>query len=57
MFVLNEKLKASKRAFKSWNKSQFGNIHDNVLLALKDVEDIQLLNQNSDPDLDAEIRA
>jgi hypothetical protein len=43
MACLQQKLKRLKQALKVWNKDTFGNIHDNVSIAIGEVNRIQLL--------------
>jgi hypothetical protein len=42
MYVLSQKLKILNEALKVWNKNTFGNVHTQVTLAYKDLDEIQL---------------
>lgn len=42
MFILSQKLKMLKEALKLWNKNTFGDVHSQVTLAYKDLDEIQL---------------
>jgi len=42
MFILSQKLKMLKEAVKLWNKNTFGDVQSQVILAYKDLDEIQL---------------
>ena len=47
MFILTAKLRSLKKDLKIWNRNVFGNIHERVDKAKKELENIQLLLSNS----------
>lgn len=52
MFILTHKLKLLKVALKSWNNDSFGNIHDSIDRAKKELSSIQLLIDQNRPSVD-----
>jgi len=47
MYVLSQKLKILKEAFKVWNKNTFGNVHTQVTDVYKDLDEIQMKINNT----------